>query len=76
MKHYRSSLPRAALGLIAVAMSAITLGVLVVLPAWEESASYDWQASVPAPIARAAQQMGSDGRPGRANAALPTSHSS
>ena len=48
MKHYRSSLPRAALGLIAVAMSAITLGVLVVLPAQQESASYDWQASVPA----------------------------
>ena len=37
MKRYEPSTPRAALGLSAVAMTAITLGVLVVLPAKIES---------------------------------------
>ena len=37
MKSYKSSTPRAALGLAAVAMSAITMGAMVVLPAKLES---------------------------------------
>src|SRR5260221_10074444 len=37
MKSYKSSTPRAALGLTAVAMSAITMGAMVVLPAQLES---------------------------------------
>ncbi len=41
MKRYEPSTPRAALGLAAVAMTAITVGALVVLPAKIESGSVD-----------------------------------
>jgi hypothetical protein len=39
MNGYKPSTPRAALGLAAVAMAAITMGALVVLPAQLESVS-------------------------------------
>jgi hypothetical protein len=41
MNRYEPSTPRAALGLTAVAMAAITMGVLVVLPAKLDSVSAD-----------------------------------
>jgi len=41
MDSYQPSTPRAALGLIAVAMAAITIGALVVLPATLDSANPD-----------------------------------
>ena len=41
MNAYEPSTPRTALGLIAVAMAAITMGALVVLPAEFDSASAD-----------------------------------
>ena len=44
MNSYEPSLPRKTFGLIAAAISAITLGALVVLPATLGSASADLQA--------------------------------
>jgi hypothetical protein len=41
MNGYESSTPRAALGLVAVAMATITMGALVVLPAKFDSVSAD-----------------------------------
>jgi hypothetical protein len=41
MDSYQPSTPRAVLGLIAVAMAAITVGALVVLPATLDSTSAD-----------------------------------
>src|SRR6266446_7806500 len=41
MNRYEPSTPRAALGMIAVAMATITVGVLVVLPAKLDSVSTD-----------------------------------
>ena len=41
MNRYESSTPRAALGLAAVAMAVITMGVLVVLPAKFDSVGAD-----------------------------------
>ena len=41
MKRYKSSMPRAPFGLAAVAMTAITMGGLVVLPAKLDSISSD-----------------------------------
>ena len=41
MNRYKPSTPRAALGLTAVAMAAITMGTLVVLPAELDSAAAD-----------------------------------
>jgi hypothetical protein len=41
MNSYQPSTPRAKLGLIAVAMAAITFGVMVVLPAAQDSGSTD-----------------------------------
>ena len=41
MNGYEPSAPRVALGLTAIAMAAITMGALVVLPAKLDSASID-----------------------------------
>ena len=41
MNRYKPSTPRAALGLTAVAMAAITMGALVVLPAKLDAAGAD-----------------------------------
>ena len=41
MNRYEPSTPRAALGMIAVAIATITMGVLVVLPAKRDSVSTD-----------------------------------
>jgi len=41
MNRYEPSTPRAAMGLIAVAMAAITIGAMVVLPAKLDSVSAD-----------------------------------
>ena len=54
MKDYRSRTPRAALGLIAIAMAFLTLGALVALPAKLEAA--DTQHS--APTAAALRESG------------------
>jgi hypothetical protein len=48
MKRYRPKLPRAALGLTAVAMSALTFGTLVLLPAQQESACGECDAAASA----------------------------
>jgi hypothetical protein len=39
MKHYETAIPRVALGIAAVAMTAMTLGVSVIFPANMESSS-------------------------------------
>ena len=41
MRSYESSTPRVAVGLIAIAMTAITMGVLVIMPAIVEAESRD-----------------------------------
>ena len=41
MNRYQTSTPRAAIGFVAVAMSALTIGVAVVLPARMQSAGQD-----------------------------------
>src|SRR5882724_8900257 len=51
MKSYERSTPGAALGVIAVAMAAITLGVFVVLPAEFDSVSADPNAQAAAQAA-------------------------
>jgi hypothetical protein len=62
MSHYRTKLPRTALGLMAVAMSVITFGALVVLPAQEESACGECRAATPARAAVAARAGGRAGQ--------------
>jgi hypothetical protein len=52
MNSYEPSIPRAAFGLIAAAMSAITIGALVVLPTKLDSAGPDLL-----PVAMAASSM-------------------
>jgi len=54
MNHYKPSTPRAALGLTAVAMAAITMAALVVLPAELDSVSAD-------PFTQSAAEGGSNG---------------
>ena len=54
MNHYKPSTPRVALGLTAVAMAAITMAALVVLPAELDSVSAD-------PYTQSAAEGGSNG---------------
>jgi positive regulator of sigma E activity len=72
MKRYRTQLPRAALGLMAAAMSAITFGTLVVLPAQQESACSECNAAASAGTPDAARALSGDNGPGRAHAASAT----
>ena len=51
MNHYESSTPRAALGLTAVALAAISIGALVVLPTQFNSVSAEPYAVAAAPTA-------------------------
>ena len=51
MNRYKTSTPRAAVGLISVAMAAITTFVLVALPAMMEDPSFDPPAVVTAKAA-------------------------
>jgi hypothetical protein len=55
MNHYRSSTPRVALGFAAFAMTVVTMGALVVLPASLESttATFDLMGAAAAAIPRA-----------------------
>jgi hypothetical protein len=69
MNRYRTKPPQTALGLMAVAMSFITFGTLVVLPAQGESACAKCQAAAPARDAVAARAGGRAGERERVGAA-------